>query len=58
MQFVSDRFKTQEMCDEAIDTCSFVFDSIRYMNQELCDKVASEDSSMLKYYHDEYVNVG
>ena len=28
MQFVPDRFKTQEMCDKAVDTCPFVTDSV------------------------------
>ena len=27
IQFVPDRYKTQYMCDEAIDTCRFAFDS-------------------------------
>ena len=28
IQFVPEYFKTQEMCDKAVDTCIFVFDSI------------------------------
>ena len=42
------------MCDKAVDTCSFVFDSVcdQYMIQELCDK--SEDPFTLKYCHDKY----
>ena len=27
-QFFPDRFKTQEMCDKAVDTCPFVFHSV------------------------------
>ena len=28
IQFVPEYFKTQEICDKAVDTCIFVFDSI------------------------------
>ena len=54
IQFVPDRFKTQEMCDKAVDTCPFELDSVPdwYVTQELCDKVVCEDLFMLKYYHD------
>ena len=40
----------QKNCDEAVDTCLFVFDSIpdRYITQKLSDKVVSEDPFMLK----------
>ena len=43
-------------CDEAVDTCPFVFASVpdRYITQELWDKVFSEDPFMLKYWHDKY----
>ena len=43
-------------CDEAVDTCPFVFASVpdRYITQELWDKVVSEDPFMLKYWHDKY----
>ena len=40
------------MCDKAVDTFSFVFDSVpdRYKTPEMCDKAVSNDSFMLKYY--------
>ena len=28
IQFVSECYKTQEMCDTAVDTCPCVFDSV------------------------------
>ena len=28
IKFVFDQFKTQEMCDKAVDTCPFVLDSV------------------------------
>ena len=28
MQFLPDRYKTQEMCDKVVGTCPFVFDSV------------------------------
>ena len=35
IQFVPDRFKTQEMCNKAVDTGPFLFDSVpdRYVTQ-------------------------
>ena len=44
------------MCNKAVDTYPFVFDSVlvRYKTQEMYDKVASEESSMLKYCLDRY----
>ena len=56
IQFIPHRFKAQEMCDKAVDTCLFVFDSVPdwYITQELCNKVVSEDPCMLKYCHDKY----
>ena len=40
------------MCDKAVETYSFVFDSVpdRYRNHEMCDKAFSNDPLMLKYY--------
>ena len=39
------------MCDKALDTCGFVFDSVpdQYMTQEICDIVLFKKSFMLKY---------
>ena len=44
------------MCDKAVDTCPFLFDSVpdQYITQELCDKGVSENSFTLKYCHDKY----
>ena len=54
IEYVPDRFKTQEMCDKAIDKCLFVFNSIpdQYKTQEMCDKIVSEDPFKLKYCQD------
>ena len=42
VDFVSD-YKTHKMCDEIVDTCSYVFDSgsNRYETQEMCDKAVN-----------------
>ena len=44
------------MCDKAVDTCTFVFDSVpgRYMIQEMCEKVVSKEHFMLNYCPDRY----
>ena len=44
------------MCDKAVDSCPFVFDSIPdwCTTQKICDKAFSEDSFMLKYCLDRY----
>ena len=41
IQFVSDWYKTQQMCVKAVETCPFVFDSALkwYTTQEMSDKV-------------------
>ena len=56
MQFVPDRFKTQEMCDKAVDTCQFVSDSVLdwYITQLLSDKILSENPYLLRYCPDKY----
>ena len=28
IQYVPDQYKTQKMCDEAVDNCPFAFDSV------------------------------
>ena len=28
IQFVPDQVKTHDMCDKAVDTCPFIFDSV------------------------------
>lgn len=45
----------EEMCDKAVDSFPFVFDSIldQYMVQAMCDKVVSKESFMLTYYPNE-----
>ena len=37
-------FKAQEMCDKAVNTCSFLFHSVSafHKTQEMCDSVVSE----------------
>ena len=46
----------KEMCDEAVDTCPFVFDSAPdwYKTQEMCEKVVSKEAFMLNYCLDRY----
>ena len=41
MEYVSDRFNTQEMCDKAVNSCFLVFDSVsdQYKTQEVYDRV-------------------
>ena len=38
------------MCDTAVDTCPFVFDSVanQYKTEEMCNKVVSKEPFMLK----------
>ena len=40
------------MCDKAVETCSFVSDSVPdwYKTHEMCDKAFSNDLLKLKYY--------
>ena len=44
------------MCDKAVDTCPFVFNSIPglHKTQEKCDKVVSKEPFMVKYCLDRY----
>ena len=45
------------MCDNVIDTCLFVFDSVldQYMTYlEICEKVVFKEPFMLKYCLDRY----
>ena len=57
VNYVPDRFKTQEMRDKAVDTFPFVLDSVpdHYITQQLCDKVVSKDP-YVKYSHDIRLN--
>ena len=50
LQFVAECYKTQEICVKALDTCSFVFNSVRdrYKTQEMSDKVFSKEPFPLK----------
>ena len=44
------------MCDKAVNTCFFVFDSIpdQYKTQEMYDTVLSKDSSLIVYCPDKH----
>ena len=44
------------MCDKAVDTCPFVFDSVpdRYKTQEMHDTVVSKEPFVLKCCNDNY----
>ena len=54
IQFVPECYKTQEMCDKAVNRCFFVFIYILdwYKTQEMCDRVISEDPFMIVYCSD------
>ena len=54
IQFVSECYKTQEMCDKAVSRCFFVFIYILdwYKTQEMCDRVISKDPFMIVYCSD------
>ena len=49
-EYVPDWFKTQEICDKAVDKCPFVFDSIpdQYKIYKMCDQIISEDPFKVK----------
>ena len=51
IKLVPEKYKTVKMCDEAVDTCPFVFDSVpdQYKTQDV-----SQDSFLLKYCLDRY----
>ena len=49
-------YKSQKTCDNAVDTCPFLYDCVleQYMTQEMCDKVVFKESYLLKYCLDKY----
>ena len=51
IQFVTECFMTQEMCDKAVNRCFFGFDSIPYNHktQEMGDSVVFEDPFSIEY---------
>ena len=53
IEYVPDRFKTQEMCDKAVDKCHFVFDSVpdQFKTLKMCNKIVSDDPFKSKYCH-------
>ena len=53
MQFVAEYYKTQELCDNTVKACPFIFDSFpdQYMIQEMSDKA---DPLVLKCYLDRH----
>ena len=57
MQFISECYKTQEMCDEVVDICLFITaDSVteRYKTQKISYKAVYNHPFMLKYCLDWY----
>ena len=54
--FALEYYKSQKMCDKAVDTCSFVFDPVpgQYKIQEIWGKVDSKNLFQLKYCLDRY----
>ena len=43
IQFIPECYKTQEMCDKAVNRCFFISISELYKTQEMSDRVVSED---------------
>ena len=58
VKFVTECFMIQmiEMCDEAVNSWFFLFDSIsdRYKTHEMCDRIVSDDPFLIVYCPDEY----
>ena len=55
LDFVPDQYKTQEMCDKAVDDChTLEFVSDQYRSSKMCDKIVSDNSFKLKYCNDRY----
>ena len=56
IKFVPECFMTKEICDEAVNRCFFVFDSIPdwYKSQEVCGRVVSEDPFLIEYCLNKY----
>ena len=50
IKYVLDQYKTQEMCIRAVNTCSFVFDSVpnEYKTQEMCNNAVDNNLSTIK----------
>ena len=43
--------RLKKLCDKAVDTYPFVFDSVpyQYKTQEMCDKIVFKEPLILKY---------
>ena len=56
IKFVPECFVTQKLCDETVNRCFFVFDSIadQYKTQKMIDTVVSEDPCLIVYCPDKY----
>ena len=56
MKFVSECYKTQEMCDKVFNKCFlvFIYISDEYKTQEKCDSFISEDPFAIRYALDQY----
>ena len=52
---VSGRYKTQEMCDKAVDDFSATLEFVPDRYKEICGKIVSENPFMLKYCPDKYM---
>ena len=48
------RLKTQDMCNKAVKTCFFLFDSVphRYKSQKMCDEAIDDYLTALKFIRD------
>ena len=56
IKYVPDQFKTQEICDKAVDKCYFVFNFVsdQFKTEKMCNEVVSNDLFKLKYCHDRH----
>ena len=59
IQFVSECYKSKEICDKAVDTCSFVFDSVsyEYNTQEMCDIAVDSYLLALTFVPDDLLQI-
>ena len=48
------RLKTQDMCNKAVKTCFFLFDSVPhwYKSQKMCDEAIDDYLTALKFIRD------
>ena len=57
IKFAPKCYKTQEMCNKAVNTCFFIFDSgpDHYKTQKMCDETIDDCLAGLKFIPDWFV---